>query len=156
MITGHVIQLHNRLANLFRMIPEWLVSLLARLAAASVFWRSAQTKIAGGEWLGQNWSFWNVTESTKLLFEYEYSVPLLPAELAAYMATFGEFFLSLILVVGLMTRLGALGLLVMTAVIQFFVYPDAWNVHILWAALLVYLIRNGAGKLSLDYLLKIQ
>ena len=56
-------------------------------------------------------------------------------------------------VLGFATRLSALGLLIMTAVIQVFVYPESWSVHILWAAILVYLIKHGGGKISLDHLL---
>lgn len=137
--------------QIFTRIPEAIVALLMRVAIASVFWRSVQTKIAGGEFLGQNWKFWNVTESTRLLFEYEYGLPILSPEWAAYLASLGEFFLSLAVVFGVFTRLSALGLFVMTAVIQLFVYPEAWNVHILWAAMLLYLVRNGGGSLSLDH-----
>ena len=144
----------SHLSKKMTLLPEWIVSMAIRFTVASIFWRSVQTKISGWEVLGQNLKFWNVSESTFLLFEYEYSVPLLPVKLAAYLATFGEFFLSLAVVVGLLTRLSAVGFLVMTAVIQFFVYPDAWNVHILWAALLLYLIKHGGGIISLDYLFK--
>ena len=142
--------------NLFapaKHIPEALTLLVARLAIFTVFWRSAQTKITGGEFLGQNWAFWDVTSTTFTLFEYEYDLPLIPADIAAYLATFGEFFLSLLLLLGLFTRLGAAGLLAMTAVIQFFVYPSAWPVHILWLAPLLYVLKDGPGKLSLDYVL---
>ena len=134
-------------------VPAWFVSLLTRIAIAGVFWRSVQTKIAGWDFFGQSWKFWNLSESTFLLFKHEYNVPLLSANLAAYLATFGEFFLSIAIVLGILTRLSAVGLLIMTAVIQFFVYPDAWNVHILWAALLFYLIKHGGGALSIDNLL---
>jgi putative oxidoreductase len=135
-------------------IPTWIVALLIRIAAATPFWRSVQTKISGWDLFGQSWKFWNLSESTFLLFRHEYSLPLLPSSLAAYLATFGEFFLSIAIVLGLLTRLSALGLLMMTAVIQLFVYPGAWNVHILWAALLVYLIRYGGGSFSVDHLLR--
>ena len=53
------------------MLPETVVGLLARFAIASVFWRSAQTKIEGWSLFGQNWKFWNVTDGTLFLFEYE-------------------------------------------------------------------------------------
>ena len=56
---------------------------------------------------------------------------------------------------GLFTRISAGGLLVMTAVIEIFVYPDAWPTHLSWAGLLLPLIALGGGKLSLDKLLKI-
>ena len=148
-----MISILNTINGLFapaRKIPEAFTLLIARLAIAAVFWRSAQTKIAGGEFLGQKWAFYDLSASTTMLFEYEYDLPLLPPELAAYMATFAEFFLSILIAVGLFTRLSALGFLIMTLVIQFFVYPDAWPTHILWAGLLLYILKDGPGKLSLD------
>jgi putative oxidoreductase len=64
--------------------------------------------------------------------------------------------LPVLLVLGLCTRLSALGLLGMTAVIQLFVYPSAWPTHLTWAALALYLIGRGAGALSLDRALGIK
>lgn len=133
-------------------VPESSVLLLGRLAVFFVFWRSAQTKIDGLSVAGQNFAFWNVTDSTIMLFEYEYELPL--PTLMAYLGTFGEFFLSLGLLFGLLTRLSAFGLIVMTTVIQF-VYPDAWTVHILWVGILFYLLKHGGGNFSLDRVLKL-
>jgi len=53
-------------------------------------------------------------------------------------------------VLGLATRATALVLLGMTAVIEIFVYPQAWPTHIQWAAMLLVLLCRGAGALSLD------
>jgi len=61
-----------------------------------------------------------------------------------------EHLLPILLVLGLATRLSALGLLGMTAVIQVFVYPDAWPTHLTWAVPLLYLAGRGAGPVSLD------
>ena len=133
-------------------IPEDIIAITARLAIASVFWRSAQTKIIGWELFDQSWQFYNVSTSTLMLFQYEYNLPLIDYKIAAYLATFSEFFLSLAIVVGFMTRLSALALLGMTAVIQVLVYPDAWPTHIMWAAILLYIIKHGSGKLSVDNL----
>ncbi len=152
-MTKIIVATLDRASQVMAMIPAWFVSLLIRTAVASAFWRSVQTKISGWELFGQSWKFWNVSDSTFLLFEHEYAVPLLPVKLAAYLGTYSEFFLPIAIVLGLLTRLSAIGLLIMTAVIQLFVYPDAWNVHILWAALLLYLIKYGGGTLSIDYLL---
>lgn len=152
-MTKMIVATLDRTNQIMAMVPAWFVSLLIRFAVASPFWRSVQTKISGWELFGQSWKFWNVSESTFLLFEHEYTVPLLPVKLAAHLATYGEFFLSIAIVLGLFTRLSAVGLLIMTAVIQVFVYSDAWNVHILWAALLIYLIKYGGGTISIDYLL---
>ncbi|NNJ72957.1 MAG: DoxX family protein [Enterobacterales bacterium] len=134
-------------------IPESLTLLVARIALATVFWKSAQTKIASGDFLGQKWAFYDLSASTTMLFEYEYDLPLIPPEIAAYMATFAEFFLSIFILLGLFTRLSAFGFLMMTLVIQVFVYPDAWPTHILWAGLLLYVLKEGPGKLSLDRVL---
>lgn len=134
------------------MIPEDLSLLLSRFAIASVFWRSAQTKISGWEFLDQSWQFYNVTSSARLLFQYEYNLPLLSPDVAAYLATGAEFFLPLLLVLGLATRFAALGLFIMTAVIQLWVYPEAWPTHIVWFAILVYLLRHGGGRLAADAL----
>ena len=121
-------------------IPDSIVSLMARLAAGGVFWRSGQTKIEG----------LHIKESTFFLFREEYMVPLLPPDLAAYMATIAENVFSVLLVVGLASRLSAAALLGMTAVIQLFVYPGAWPEHILWATALLVVIARGPGIVSLD------
>jgi putative oxidoreductase len=146
--------LFDKIVTLFeKMIPISLLSLLARLAIASVFWRSVQTKISGWMFLDQSWQFYNINPITFTLFAEEYKVPLLPVVFSTYMATFSEFFLSLAILAGFATRLSALGLLGMTAVIQFFVLPDGWPTHILWVTILVYLIKYGPGCLSVDHLI---
>lgn len=124
-------------------IPDALVQLFARLAIAPVFWLSGQTKVDG----------WTLKDTTVYLFRHEYQVPVLPPELAATMATAMEHALPILLVIGLATRLAALGLLGMTLVIQLFVYPDAWSLHALWAALLLVILARGPGAWSLDHLI---
>ena len=71
-------------------IPYSLVALVARLAAASVFWRSGQTKVEG---------FLHVKDNTFFLFQEEYKVPLLPPDIAAYLTTYAEHIFSVLLVV---------------------------------------------------------
>lgn len=146
-------RLIRNLNNLLAMIPQDFSLLLSRLAIASVFWRSAQTKISGWEFLGQSWEFFNVGSGTVLLFQYEYNLPWIPPKLAAYLGTGIEFFMPLLLLVGLGTRMAALVLLVMTGVIQFLVFPDAWPTHILWFALLVHILKYGSGRIGIDHLL---
>src|SRR5580704_17647839 len=108
--------------------PGWLLGLIIRVAVADVFWRSGQTKVSG----------WEVPQTTVQLFRDEYKVPLLPPELAASLAALQEHLLSFLLVIGLASRLSALGLLGMTAVIEIFVYPENWPDHLLWTACLLY------------------
>ncbi len=125
-------------------IPYSLVALVARLAVASVFWRSGQTKVEG---------FFHIKDNTFFLFREEYKVPLLPPDFAAYITTIAEHVLPVLLVVGLASRLSALGLIIMTLVIQLFVYPDAWPTHLLWFAPLLLIVARGPGALSLEHLI---
>ena len=125
-------------------IPYSLVALVARIAVATVFWKSALTKVDDS---------FRIEDKTFTLFEYEYQVPLLPAEIAAYFATYWELFGAILLVIGLATRLSALAFIGMVVVIQIFVYPNAWAVHLLWFALLFLLLARGPGAISLDHLI---
>ena len=72
------------------------------------------------------------------------------------MATYAEHTFSILLVLGLFTRFSALAFFGMTAVIEIFVYPDAWPTHLSWAGLLILLIGRGGGRWSLDQVLKIR
>ena len=120
-------------------IPLSAIQLGARLAIANVFWNSAQSKLL-------SWP------TTLQLFALEYRVPLLPPEIAAPLATATELTGSILILLGLFTRLGALALLGIVAVIQIFVYPGHWGEHLMWASLLGLLLARGAGILSLDHL----
>jgi putative oxidoreductase len=122
-------------------IGHALLATGARIGIGAVFFLSGRTKVDG---------ILTVNENAVTLFQEEYKVPLLPPELAAHLAAYAEHLLPLLLFLGLATRLSALGLLGMTAVIQVFVYPDAWPTHLTWAVALLYLAGRGAGVLSLD------
>jgi len=95
-----------------------------------------------------------VTQTTVQLFRDEYKVPLLPPEVAANLASLQEHLFSVLLVIGLASRLSALGLLCMTTVIEIFVYPENWPDHLLWAGALLYVLARGPGELSLDALIR--
>ena len=134
--------LYNRLAAaLTALIGHDLLALAARFGIAGVFWLSGRTKVEG--WL-------TVSDNAVALFADEYRVPLLSPELGAHLAAYAEHLFPILLVLGLFTRASALALLGMTAVIQIFVYPDAWPTHLVWATVLLYLAGRGAGRLSLD------
>ena len=125
-------------------LPREAVTLALRVFPAMVFLQSGRTKVEG---------LISIKPSTYFLFENEYALPLIPPDLAAILATAAEHVLPVLLILGLFTRLSALGLLGMTAVIQVFVYPGAWITHGLWAAALLAIIAFGPGRLSLDRLL---
>lgn len=141
----------------FASVPHGLVALLARLGLAGTFWNSGQTKVDGlviDPIRGRFEPGWpSLSESALDLFRYEYQLPLLDPWWAAVLATTAEHLLPLLLLLGLATRWAALGLLIMTLVIQVFVYPMAWAVHFTWAAGLLHLIGRGPGPLALDALL---
>jgi putative oxidoreductase len=124
-------------------IPQSLISLAARIFPAAVFWMSGRTKVEG----------FRVTDTAIALFQDEYRLPLIDPAVAARIAAFSEHFFPVLLVLGLASRLAALALLTMTAVIEIFVYPDAWPTHGVWATCFLVVIARGPGKFSLDHLL---
>jgi putative oxidoreductase len=124
---------------------EAIALLFVRVSLAGIFWRSGRTKVIENTWI-------MLSDNTKTLFQEEYAGVPLPPELAARMALGAEHLFPILLVLGLATRFSALSLLIMTLVIQIFVYPDAWwQVHIIWVALALVLIVRGGGTLSLDH-----
>jgi putative oxidoreductase len=88
-----------------------------------------------------------------LAARFEYQLPLLPPEIAAYAAATIELTTPVLLVLGLLTRPAPFVLLGMTSVIEIFVYPQSWPTHIQWAAVLLVLLCRGPGALSIDHLL---
>ena len=129
-------------------LPLDLLLLVQRFGIAAVFFMSGRTKIVEGSWL-------TIDDSAFELFRSDYQLPFIPPIPAAYVATTAEHLFPILLVLGLLTRVSAGGLLVMTAVIEIFVYPDAWPTHLSWTGLLLPLIALGGGRISLDRALKI-
>lgn len=121
--------------------PTSLLQLMFRVAIAEVFWSSGMTKIA-------SW------QNTIVLFQNEYMVPLLPPEIAAVISATFELSCSSLIFVGLATRLATLPLLGMIFVIEVFVYPEYWAMHLMWASILLFLLTKGPGALSIDYYAK--
>ncbi|QUN32242.1 DoxX family protein (plasmid) [Cupriavidus sp. KK10] len=131
----------QRVVDWLDRMPYTALAIPLRFAVATVFWNSAMAKLA-------NWA------TAVELFREEYRLPLLPPELAAYLAVSVELTAPVLLVLGLATRPMALILLGMITVIQLFVYPQAWPTHIQWAAMLLVLLARGAGALSVDWLIR--
>ncbi|KFX67725.1 DoxX [Pseudomonas taeanensis MS-3] len=151
------VRLIARAVDLCRLIPYSLIAFIGRFSIAAVFWKSGQTKIQGLSIdivegtveLGLP----SLSGSAVPLFAEEYKVPLLPPELAASLAAFGEHFFPIMILLGLATRFSALALLGMTLVIQLFVYPGAYPTHGVWAAVLLLLAAKGPGVMAIDHLI---
>ena len=172
MIQDQARQIHVFHENLISFVKKFLggdvLQVLARITLAGIFWRSFMTKI-------ETVNVFTYTDyindfaierarmklpelplemkpGTYSLFSETYALPLIPSDLAAWMATLAEFTFPILLVLGLFTRLSALVLLAMTIVIQVFVYPEAWwGTHALWAVIALYIASYGPGRLSIDH-----
>ena len=132
----HLAALKERLER----FPLSIIQLAMRIGVGAVFFRSGLLKI-------DSWEF------TIQLFRDEYRVPLLDPVLAAQTATIVELGVPPLLFAGIATRLATLPLLGMIAVIQVFVYPNAWSDHLMWASALLLVLTRGPGAFSLDHLI---
>ncbi len=131
--------LYARLEKLLQALSP-AVDLAIRLYIAWVFFKSGLLKI-------QSW------ESTLALFEYEFAVPLLSTEVAAWLGTAAELGLPVLLALGLAGRFAALALFAFN-IIAVISYPDLSDVgrqhHLYWGMLLAMLAVHGPGLLSVD------
>jgi putative oxidoreductase len=125
-----------------------LVQLVMRLALAVPFWKSGILK-----WNG----FLRLSDTAVTLFTDEFMLHLpggpyhYPAPaLMAFLSGCGEITFPVLLVFGFATRFAALGLLVMTAIVELTV-PDGWPIHITWAAMALGIMAWGPGRVSIDY-----
>lgn len=141
-------------------IPHGLIALLGRFSVAATFWLSAQTKVEGftinlisGEF---HLGIPRLSDSAVALFRDEYRLPLVSPEWAASSAAVCEHVFAAMLLLGLGSRLAAIGLLAMTAVIEIFVYPDAYATHGVWATVLLYLVARGPGPCALDHFIAVR
>lgn len=163
-----------------RHFGHWLPGLFARLVFAAVlggyFLNSATTKIGAGP-LG----FLTVTDSAYFQIlppvieahGFDVSqVPFFPWGAIVHLGTYAEIVLPVLIALGLLTRLAALGMIGFVLV-QSFVdiafhhvddstigalfdrFPDSviLDQRSLWMVILVYLVVRGAGAVSLDRLL---
>jgi putative oxidoreductase len=120
--------------------PLSIIQLAMRVGVGAVFFRAGLLK-------------YNSWEFTVKLFQDEYKVPLLDPAVAARLAMVQELTFPVLLFLGLATRVATLPLLGMIAVIQTFVYPNAWTEHLVWSSILVFLLTRGPGPLSVDHLI---
>ncbi|MFW2372302.1 MAG: DoxX family protein [Gammaproteobacteria bacterium] len=118
-----------------------LLDMLLRIWVAKVFFQSGWVRI-------QSW------ESTLMLFEYEYQVPVISPVLAAWLASGAELMLPVLLLLGLFSRPAALALFIFN-IVAVVSYPDISAAgikdHMLWGVMLAMTLIHGPGKISIDY-----
>jgi putative oxidoreductase len=136
-------QLYIEIASKISLL-EPLALLAARFYVGWAFFASGLTKL-------RDW------DSTLMLFEYEYQVPVLPFELAAYLGTGAEILLPLLLMAGIASRFSALGLFVVNivAVISLEdIAAAAFAEHVLWGTLLLQVVIFSGGRFAVDHIAK--
>ena len=121
--------------------PLSIIQLAGRIGVGVTFFKAGLLK-------------YNSWEFTVKLFEDEYRVPLLDPAVAARIALIQELTIPILLFLGLATRIATIPLLGMIAVIQIFVYPNAYNDHLVWGSILVLILTRGPGVFSLDYVIE--
>ena len=136
----------SSVAKLYLLATRWvdksqiIMIIVFRLYIAKVFFMAGLTKIKN-------------MDSTLALFEYEYVVPLIPFDVAAYLSTFAELLFPVLLVIGLAGRFSA-GALFVLNIVAAISYPDispgGVNDHYFWATILLVLVMYGPGKASVD------
>jgi putative oxidoreductase len=155
--------------------PYALVGLGLRLIMARVFFFDGQTKIIGPivplsiptdllrmipidlSWIDYSVILpLQVKADTFTAFLTRYTAVPVPPMFGAYLVSYAEFLLPILLVLGFATRFAALGLLIITAMIQLYVLPDAlWSTHIYWIAMLAVLMSIGPGAISVDHIVRL-
>ena len=169
-----IISLHQSFTSAITRYSEDIALLLLRFMGAKVFFESGLTKWNG--WFDFNDQKYDlflyeffcpdpIREGALLLcdpktLDYEEGSSMISyIESLALMAGIMEILLPVLVMLGLFTRLGALGLLGMTLFIQLAVFPTWehwWNPAAWWAVVLVAIIAKGPGLISLDRLFRLE
>lgn len=143
--------LYNQIFNKIYYYSNDIFQLFIRVYVADAFFRSGLTKL--GSW-DSEMPF--LSSSVGYLFESEYQVPMIPWELAAYLATAAELIFPVLLVLGFATRLNALALFIFN-IVAVVSYPAIWEGgfydHKLWGIMLLVTVIYGPGRVSLDGLI---
>ena len=141
-----LIQPASGLRNRFISVREWLgrfplsiVQLAMRIGVGLAFLNAGLLKYRSFDYATR-------------LFEETYKIPLLAPAVEARSAMVNELTCSMLLLLGLATRVATLPLLAMMLIIQI-VYPSAWPDHVLWGSILIFLLMRGPGPFSIDHLI---
>lgn len=178
---GMIERMHSAVfGGIERALDGWFLGLAARLVFISVlglyYYNSGLTKLGDGI-LGfiapSTGAFGQILPPLLDAAGYDTSaIPFFPWHIIVIAGTWAEFLLPLMILLGLFTRIAALGMIGFV-VVQSYVdvvfhgleakfigsmfdrFPDAiiFDQRLLWIFVLVVLVVKGAGKISLDQLL---
>lgn len=151
-VVASVATLIGKASRLVQLLAQpWLTQLVLRLALAVPFWKSGMLK-----WHG----FLQLNDTAITLFTDEFQLHLPGGPYAyphpavvAFLSGCGEVTFPVLLVLGFGTRFAAIGLLLMTCIIELTV-PDGWPIHITWAAMALGIAAWGPGRVSIDALIE--
>ena len=164
--------LPGRMISSLVFLPYSLVALALRVVIARVFFLDGQTRIEGPR-LSYLIPGFDIQGYYIRGFDLSVIVPVQPkvalvaavfdtlesamlATFTGYVIAFAAFVLPIMLVLGAGTRFVALGLLALTVLMQFFIAPQAlWTAHIYWGSILIVLMSLGAGKISVDQIVRL-
>jgi putative oxidoreductase len=152
---------YRMVVTISALLPYSVIAIVLRFVMAQIVFLSGQRKIVGPVYRLDLQGFdlsvtlpTGVKESVYLMFDKMANLPL-PSWLAAPVVSYAEFIFPICLMLGFATRFAAIGLLIITAVIQVVVLPEAlWSLHIYWASILLVLISLGPGVVSIDHVIR--
>lgn len=134
--------------------PQWLLQVAMRVAIFWVFWRSGMLKAANMDQavalFRDEYLSVQDKEPIPAFLQNLFAVPSWPAGAMAWIATAVEVGAPVLILIGLATRIATLPLIGMTLFIQFFIYWKDYPSHLLWLAILLFILVRGPGPLSLD------
>jgi putative oxidoreductase len=151
-------RLIDRLVHLCAIIPYSAVALVLRLVMARTFFVSGQEMVDGARFSLGGYDFslpFPLRDEALRVYETVFAASNIPSKLIAYAASFAEFLLPALLVIGLATRFSALALILLTVMLGQYITPGQfWPLHVYWYAILLVLLSCGAGTVSADYLIR--
>lgn len=166
-----LISIHNNVLGKLELVSGWLTPTLARLVFAATlliyYWNSATTKLGSGFFgflFPSDGAYVQIFPKTMEAVSYDSSQLGFFHWIIALAGTWAEFLLPALVLVGLLSRLAALGMIgfiwVQTIVDvaghgaqlgEFFTAaPNILDQRTMWTFLLLVIVINGAGPLSVD------
>ncbi len=172
-----LISLHNNTLGKLELTSSWLTPTLARLVFAATlliyYWNSALTKLGSGFFgflFPSDGAYVQIFPKAMEAVSYDSSQLGFSYWIIAVAGTWAEFLLPALILVGLFSRLAALGMIgfiwVQTIVDVaghgaqlgsfFTAAPNILDQRAMWTFLMLVIVIHGSGPLSIDRLLRLK